>query len=225
MKSKTTNRFNYYGRWMGALAMIITLAVLSSCKDQKSSKSSFTGRPTCMKLTKAQLQDWVRDEYTKPGDPDYIQTLIFYTSDAGPGTDLQVNVRGLKTNDMEVPGSRLDLDSTNDNCTPNLPDYISIGSNSIPRSELGIFDATGKLEKNFSYLQLKPTVFTDPTTKTQYLIYDVTVVNSDGSTRPLAKGTLPCPPCPYCVPKCPVGCTPPCPEPADSTVDKTSEKL
>ena len=178
-----------------------------------------------MKLTKAQLQDWVRDEYTKPGDTDYIETMIFYTGYAGPVSDFQLNVRGLKTNNTEVTGSRLDLDSTNDKCTPNLPDYISIGSNSITRSDLGIFDATGKLEKNFSYLQLKPTVFTDPTTKTQYLIYEVTVVNSDGSTRPLAKGTLPCPPCPYCVPKCPVGCTPPCPEPADSTVDKTSEKL
>jgi len=221
----TTSSFCNRGMGMGAIAIIMAIAILSSCKDQKSSTASFTGRPTCMKLTKAQLQDWVRDEYTKPGDTDYIETMIFYTGYAGPGSDFQLNVRGLKTNDTEVTGSRLDLDSTNDNCTPNLPDYISIGSNSITRSELGIFDATGKLEKNFSYLQLKPNVYTDPATKTQYLIYDVTVVNSDGSTRPLAKGTLPCPPCPYCVPKCPVGCTPPCPEPVDSTVEKTIEKI
>lgn len=214
----------YPGIWVATLVFAL-LSVLSSCKDQKKFKADFTGRPTCMKLTKAQLQDWVSNDYTKPGDTDYIETMIFYTGFAGPGSEFQLNVRGLKTDDQEVPDSRLDLDSTNDNCTPNLPDYISIGSNSLKRSDLGIFDASGKIAKNFSYLQLKPNVFTDPSTKTQYLVYDVTVVNSDGSTRPLAKGTLPCPPCPYCVPKCPVGCTPPCPELKDSTVKKSTEKI
>ncbi len=221
----TTSSFCNRGIGMGAIAIIMTMAILLSCKDQKRSTASFTGRPTCMKLTKAQLQDWVRDEYTKPGDADYIETMIFYTSDLGPGSDLLVNVRGLKTNFEEVPDSRLDLDSTNDNCTPNLPKYLNYGSNSINRSELGIFDAAGKLQKNFAYLQLRPTVFTDPINKTQHLMYDITVVNSDGSTRPLAKGTLPCPPCPYCVPRCPDDCTPRCPDKTDSTLDKTAPKL
>lgn len=214
MKLKTTSSFRNYVLGAIALTCFILLTFLPSCKEQGKAKADFTGKPTCMKLTKAQLQDWVRDDYTKPGNTDYIETMIFYTGDAGPGSDFTLNVRGLKTDEKEVPGSRLDLDSTNDNCTVNLPYPYSIGSNSIKRSDLGIFDATGKLEKNFAYLQLKPNVYTDPATKTQYLIYDVTVVNEDGSTRPLAKGTLPCPPCPYCVPKCPVT------EPMDSTVKK-----
>lgn len=202
MKPKTTSSFRNYVLGAITISCFILLTFLPSCKEQEKAKADFTGRPTCMKLTKAQLQDWVRDEYTKPGNPDYIETLILYTGFPGPGSDFQLNVRGLKKDDTEVPGSRLDLDSTNDNCTPKLPAYYSIGSNSIARSELGIFDATGKLEKNFSYLQLRPNVFTDTATKTNFLIYDITVVNSDGSTRPLAKGTLPCPPCVYCRPPC-----------------------
>lgn len=219
MKPKSISSFGYRGMWI-AVVVFASLAILSSCKDQKKAKADFTGKPTCMKLTKAQLQDWVRDEYTKPGDTDYIETMIFYTGYAGPGSDFHLNVRGLKTDNKEVPESRLDLDSTNDNCIASLPDYISISSNSLNRSDLGIFDATGKLDKNFAYLQLKPNVFTDPASKSQYLIYDVTVVNSDGSTRPLAKGTLPCPPCPYCRPYCPPSCTSGCSTSIDSTLEK-----
>lgn len=225
MKPKTTSSFRNYVLGAIALTCFILLTFLPSCKEQAKTKVDFTGKPTCMKLTKAQLQDWVTNNFTKPGDVNYIKTLVIYTSYPGSGSVFAANARGLRTDEREVKNSRIDLDPIKNNCSPNLPEHFNVGiMNTLDKDQLAIFDASGNFVNGFDYLQFTPKIYVDAETKISTLFYDVVVVNTDGTTRPVGKGTLPCPPCPYCVPKCPDWCTPACVTPTDTTIEKNSGK-
>ena len=66
--------------WLPLIA-IFSMAVISSCKCKK--KPQY---PSCVQLTKAQIQKWVDKGYTDSTKADYMIALQIKTAYAFPGT-------------------------------------------------------------------------------------------------------------------------------------------
>ena len=157
----------------------------------------------CVILTKAQIQTWVDNGWTSPGNPNFITILQFTpTYDIQNGKDILVTAFALKdTNDI-IPnsGKHLDVDSA---CAYNLPAF-SMGRNYFDFDSLKITDTAGML-KDFNFIRLTPKA---DSSSNDVLYFNLQVIkktypgNADSViTQSLL---LPCPPCQYCrPPNCP----------------------
>lgn len=197
------------GTWqyLPIIIAVLSLVIISSCKGGKKSKN-----PTCVKLTKEQVQNWVKKGYTDTANIDYMPVLRFTTAYAGPGAEFRVFVIGQRKDYSLITESLTELKpvDTCDKKNIKLTDYIYSGTIPVDLRDLNILNPNGKVKDSLQYVSLFPYDWADPKTKINFLAYDFTVMMNGGVIiRPLTaeKGVgLPCPPCP----NCPVGG---CPKP------------
>ncbi len=199
--------------WMQLLPVaiaVVSLLTISSCKEKKEKKKALVTSPSCMMLTKTDINQWVTNGYTdtSAANKNRIIWLRFITSWKGAGTEFDVKVEGLrddKDRNSIVSGSETKLTSGS-SCIISLPAAIGLSSNSCKLSDLNILEPNGTLKSNFDYLLLTPEANpTDP----NYMSFKMTVFYTAGSTP--EGGTLPCPPCINCKYPCPDDCPLPCP--------------
>lgn len=181
------------------------LLTLLSCSSGKHSKI-----PTCVKLTRSQIEKWVKKGYTDPTNPNYMTSVEFTTADAGPGAVFRVFVIGVRGDGTRIPESLTELTPVDkDACVIKLSDFLLIGT--IPRrlSDLQILKKDGNIIDSLEYLKLVPVDYEDPTTKYQFLAYENYNIMTGGVIRNVLdtvgyKIVLPpCPPCPNCIAPCP----------------------
>jgi len=182
------------------LLIAISWLALLSCNPGKQSKV-----PTCVKLTKAQIQKWVTKKYTDPTNPNHMTSVQFTTAYAGPGAIFRVYVMGVRADGTPIPESLTELTPVDqDACNIKLPDFLLLGT--IPRklSELNILKSDGGVMDSLEYLKLVPVEYTDPSTKYQFMAYESYHIKTGGITLKVEGGVLPpCPPCPNCIAPCP----------------------
>lgn len=199
-----------------AIAAFSLLMITSCCRK----KSTF---PTCVKLTKAQIQKWVKEGYTDPANKNYMLSVRFKTAYASPGGVFRVFVTGLRKDGSLINESLTELTPV-DTCNKEhikLSDFIFTGTNPANLSDLGIVQSNGKIIDSLQFLQLAPFNYTDPVTKYDFLAYDIFTVKKGGviSNSLVPRVGLPCPPCPNCnASSCPPPCTS-CGSIADSTAN------
>lgn len=177
----------------------VFLLTFLSCKPGKQSRN-----PTCVKLTRAQIQKWVNKKYTDPTNPNHMTSLEFTTAYAGPGAIFSVYVMGVRNDGTRIPESLTELTPVDkDVCTVKLSDFLLVGT--IPRklSELNILKNDGTIIDSLEYLKLVPVDFKDPTTKLYFLAYDNYNIKKGGVTFKYTEVLPPCPPCPNCIAPCP----------------------
>jgi hypothetical protein len=202
-----TNQFSFIkSKWylLPFAFLLFSLMVASSCNPGSNSKN-----PTCVKLTKAQFQKWVKSGYTNSKNKDYISAVQFRTAYAFPGTIFKVYVIGQRADGTFVNESLTEL-KTIDTCKTagKLSEFIFLGTLPATIAELGVFNSDGNVIDSFEYLKMDPYNFNDPTSHYDYLAYNVSVVTKSAgrTTTAFAKAQigLPCPPCPNCNPSaCP----------------------
>ncbi len=199
--------------WLLPLAIAaFSLVIILSWSCGKKAKS-----PTCVKLTKAQIQKWVNKGYTDSTKPNYMASMQFKTAYAFPGSVFRVFVIGARKDGSLINESLTELTPV-DTCNKShikLSTYIFTGLNPADFYQLKILKSNGKIIDSLKYLQLEPFTFTDPTTHFDILAYNNSVVKEGGIIlKYTAKGdqVLPCPPCAYCKDPCPppTGCVAPC---------------
>jgi hypothetical protein len=174
----------------------------TSCKPVKKSNI-----PTCVKITKAQLQKWVDKGYTDRGNKDYIKIVRFKTAYAFPGTGFRVFVIGQRRDGSLINESLTELTpvDTCDKVHIKLSDFIFTGTNQSVWSDMKVLKSNGTLIDSLMYLKLTPFDYNDSATKLNFLAYDFYLVKTGGVIigpslkTPTTQGsTLPCPPCPNC---------------------------
>ena len=200
------------------------MLAFTSCGSGKESKN-----PTCVKLTKAQIQKWVKKGYTNPTNPDYMTSLRFTTAYADPGAVFKVFVMGVRTNGDSIPETLTELTPVDtDNCKIKLSTYIFSGVNPFDFSELHILKEDGTIIDNLEYLKLVPFDYYEPKSEFNFVAYTPYVIKKGGITSQLLDSAgsiinfLPCPPCLYCkVTSCPTICEGRCgPQKIDSATVK-----
>jgi hypothetical protein len=191
----------------------ISFILLYSCSDNKKKEPAAALGPSCVTLTSSQINDaWVTPGYTTPGNRNLIKWVRVYTTWNGmAGSDFRVTVTGIRADFTEIAGSSIPLTS-GAACAVSLPANISVGKNSFLLTSLDILEANGTLKSDFNFVKLAPQAWPD---NTNYMNYSVDVVSGGGT---VAKGgSLPCPPCIYCQPPCPI-------EPSDSLPPNDTSK-
>ncbi len=200
-KSKHASKANI---WLLPFAItLIFVSVISSCKSGK--KPAY---PTCVKLTKAQVQNWVKKGFTDSSSADYMMIVRFKTAYAFPGTGFRVYAIGQRKDGTFIDGSLTELTAV-DTCNKkhiNLSEYIFTGTNPIRLSDLNIVKKDGKINDSLRFLQMIPYTYTDPITHYSFLAFDINGTGENNTTIFYLKNPLPCPPCPNC-PK--YACPPP----------------
>jgi hypothetical protein len=184
----------------------------SSCKSGKKSKV-----PTCVKMTKAQLQKWVKNGYTERGNKNYAYLIRLKTTYAFPGTGFSVFVMGQRRDGSLIDESLTELTPV-DSCDKvhiKLSDFIFTGTNQSVWSDINVLNSNGTLIDSLEYLKLTPFDYKDSATKLNFMAYDFNVIKTGGvimvktATSPTIQSvSLPCPPCPNCKA---------CPPPMDCT--------
>jgi hypothetical protein len=194
--------------WLLPLAItVFSLLGISSCngKNDNTGKKDNLG-PSCMTLTKDQInKNWV-PTYTNPTNPEknIISILKFYsTYDQGSG-GFSVHVQAFNKSNSPL-GNSIDL-SSGVACGINLPPLVQGRSNDIELSALNILKPDGTLVDNFDKIILTPEI--DVISGFDFLQYDVAVIVGDSRTA--GPTLLPCPPCVNCKPPCPADCQPAC---------------
>jgi hypothetical protein len=166
--------------------------------EQNTSEINDFTLPTLI-MTRAQLQVWVDNGWTKPGTPGVITTILlqFYSSDVAKiSSDMQLVAYPRQANGIVyVDGQTiLAIDSTKE---PLLITGAAIfANNQIGIASLGILNEDGSLN-NFEYLQFTPERYPK---NPEYINYIVVVVRTEQRAEAGAEAetTWPCPP--YCNP-------------------------
>ncbi len=202
------NQFFYKCFRLSAIALLgclVMLAVSSCSKVEKKSND-----PTCVKLTKAQIENWVQKGYINPNDSSNIVRLR--TAYGFPGTVFKV-FAVIQKGDSVINESLTELTPV-DSCNKkhiHLANFITTGIVLVNISDWNIWKggkSQGKLIDSLQYIQFTPYNYVySPFT---ILNYDASAVNKDGTHTAdilLGKWPLPCPPCENCRPDaCPTTC-------------------
>lgn len=185
------------------LMTIICMIFIASCKDKHATN------PTCMKLTKNQIEHWVKKGFFKSGG-DSIAYIRLKTAYSGPGTIFKTYAVGLTMKGDVVPESLTEL-VPGEKCVVSLDDtYMVIGS-SIFKMPYNKLFAEGILKKGISELMFVP--FVDTTVRC-YDMMNYSISSQEGVfTIEAAEQPVLCPPCANCIPPYP----PKCKETKDST--------
>lgn len=218
-------------KYLLSLAILGMLSLLTfSCKDEVRNFNNIKpddSEPTCMTLTKDQIEDnWV-PTYTDPANPaeTKITVLRFYAYFNPETNGYSISVQALN-NAGKPLGKLIDL-NRGKGCDQNLPPLITSKNYDVELSSLQMLKDDGTLIDFFTKLIVTP-ASTD-IGGLNFLKLDMTVATEDGTT---SRGSgLPCPPCPNCKPPCPDWCVPVCPptDPVDSLtgqgpiIDTTSQ--
>lgn len=177
------------------LLFVLSSFIFVSCNEKKATS------PTCMKLTKEQINDWVKKGFTAGKDP--IVYLRLKTAYSGPGTVFRTFVTGLTITGSVVPESLTEL-KPGDKCEVSMDDtYMVIGSSifKVPYNKL--FEK-GELKKGINEITFVP--FIDDTT-TIFKMLNYTLRNQEGLfTLQASEQAVLCPPCANCIPPNPPGC-------------------
>lgn len=177
------------------LLFVLSSFIFISCKEKHA-----TG-PTCMKLTKNQINDWVKKGFTSGKDP--IVYLRLKTAYSGPGTVFRTFVTGLTMTGNVVPESLTEL-IPGDKCAVSLDDtYMVIGASifKVPYNKL--FEK-GELKNGITEITFIP--YTDDTT-TIFKMLNYTIRSQEGQfTIDASEQNVLCPPCANCIPPNPPGC-------------------
>jgi hypothetical protein len=214
-----------FNKSIGLLMILVaafSMVIISSCKDKISKV------PTCVKLTKAQIQKWVDKGYTDTTKPNYMSSLRFKTAYAFPGTPFGVFVIGVRKDGKVIEESLTKLTPV-DTCKKDhveLSDYIFTGMIPVDLVDLKILQGDGKkVTDSLENVVLQPYDWSDPNTHFNFLAYHFSIFKKGGvvikpevTTTMALKIGLPCPPCPNCPNPCPppAGCVSPCTAAVDS---------
>jgi hypothetical protein len=181
--------------------------MLPSCKNTNHSQF-----PTCVKLTKTQIKEWIKKGYTDPINPDFIKSVRFKTAYAFQGSVFRVFVIGLRKDGSIVDESLTELIPI-DTCNREhikLSPFIFTGTNPADLADLEIVKKNGQLIDSLEYLKLEPYNYTDTASRFDLLAYRVSTITERGYEIQNAKSGkvgLPCPPCPNCnQTSCPASC-------------------
>jgi hypothetical protein len=199
--------------WLMPLAIIVFFLLgISACngkKDKKNEKENLS--PSCMTLTRDQINKYWVPTYTNPSNPEknLISILKFYSAYNHESGSFTVNVQAFNKFNTSL-GDPIDL-SPGVACGVKLPSLVQGRSNDIDLSALNILKADGTLVDNFDQIILTPGFV--EINGFDFLKYDLAIVI--GGTSTPGPPPLPCPPCVNCKPACPEDCQPPC-SPDDS---------
>jgi|GEM_PF-3414922 len=202
--------------WLLPFAMaVITLMVFSTCKRKKGNSD-----PTCVKLTKKQIQKWVDKGYTNPKDTNYMASVEFHTAYANPGDVFRVFAIGRNAKGDLMSKTLTELTPV-DSCIKShihLKKYIFIGAVPATLDELEILDGIN-VKANLEYLRMLPYTEYEARSKFDMLAYTGFVHAKLTSKRLYRLALPPCPPCPNCKGPCPppTSCPPGC---VDDTIEQ-----
>ena len=180
--------------------------------------------PTCVKLTKAQIQKWVNKGYLNPQDSGIVRLKAAY---AWPGTFYKVYAGVQKADGSLIQESIIALTPV-DTCKDhvNLNEFVFSGTLQVSVADWNIWKTNGgkSLNDSLAYIQLDPYTYNYQTLP--LLAFQDYVVSKDGSriqVLHMAKtdGILPCPPCPNCKTPCPPPST--CLAPCDAMMTDTTD--
>jgi len=177
------------------LLIVFSLFVFVSCNKKQANS------PTCMKLTKKQINHWVKEGMTKGENS--IAYLRVKTAYGGPGTVFRTFVTGLTIKGEIVPESLTEL-VPGDDCIIGLDDtYMVIGSSIFKVPYDKIFEKD-ELKKGISEITFVP--YVDDTT-TIFKMLNYTTRSQEGlfTIEALEQDVL-CPPCKNCIPPYPKEC-------------------
>lgn len=154
----------------------------------------------CLILKKNKLKSWVKEGWTKPGDANFITTLLLKVKEEETNFDVTVQALKGKNGSLEViKGSKLEFDMSSEKCK--MDGEFLIGRHYIDFDSLHLTNSAGELE-DFDFIRLVPEMYLE---RESYLSFRLEVVKVDDSNKEkiiLLKVSLPCPPCPYCKPPC-----------------------
>ncbi len=166
------------------------MLTIASCKGKK---ENFAGMDvSCAVL----LQEKMKNAWETPGHLKSIDYLTFYSSYNRGSGKFDVGVQAFKKDNSKI-GSYVDL-TAGAGCNVSLPMGTAIGENNIELADLDILKDPSTL-KDFDYVKLTPKIC--PESDINFMCFDVEIVTG-GVGSPVERGTLPCPPCPYCKPPC-----------------------
>lgn len=189
--------------------------------------------PTCVKLTRAQLQKWADKGFIKYGQVNIIRLKVAY---AWPGSAYKVYaVVQTAENGSMINESLIELKPL-DSCLKDhkghikLDDYASSGTIPANLEDWDIWkkDGSKKINDSLDYIQLEP--YDYPYRELRLMALHDYKVKKGGIRTPVlhpminkVDGLLPCPPCPNCKQPCPPpsSCTAPCEIKIDSTIDRS----
>jgi hypothetical protein len=201
------NSFSRKAHWLFITAVAFSFMLgISSCKtttdedndenDPDIEMAESLIAPPPVRLTYGQInRAW------KSAQINDISYLTFYPTYNRLKGEYNVFFQAFKSNNNKIgKGKKLRKD---DNDPVTIPSTVILSDNIIDLAALQIVDATGKLKK-FKHLLLTYKVYSDTKTTSDYLQYEVQVINEDGSGG-ISDDALPCPPCQNCRP-IPAGC-------------------
>jgi hypothetical protein len=209
---------NNHLRKMKPLALLLIVSasclfIISSCKNKKTeTKKEMLACDITLAAADLQAQ-WVTPDYTKPGDPNEIDTVDIVVSYDPVSKQMQVTLKGMRKGNTEVKGSDIKLF---DGTSCSKPAYTSIPEhNYFKLADLGVLDGQGKLT-NFNYIRFVPQKYSRDGSVMNFALSVFTGGVSDPKDE-----SLPCPPCLNCNPPCPEDCTPACTKEDSALVFKT----
>lgn len=189
-----------------AIIILVTCFAMftgTSCKNKKdktveSWPTESTFKMNCVRLTKAQVQEWVDSGWTNPANANRIKVILFqfFTLNAsGANSNMQqLSYPGKSLSEIKPNGmDTLAIDTV---CAAKtISGSAVLGNNMIYLSTLKIIKADGTLT-DFDFVRFIPSTRFAP-----YLSYTVEIVRN-GVAEKLTddEGTNPCPPPQYCPP-------------------------
>jgi hypothetical protein len=178
--------------WFPSAFFIVALSlfILVSCKEKK-----YATNPTCMKLTKEQIQNWIKKGFTSGKDS--IVYLRIKTAYGGPGTVFRAFVEGLTGKGDLVPQSLTEL-KAGDKCEVGLDDTYMVISPCINKFSYEKFFEKMELKKAINEIIIVPETIVDTTTKLKFLNYRIKDQEGVFTLDTMDWKFLPCPPCPNC---------------------------
>ena len=174
------------------LIVVLALLTLTSCKDKHATK------PTSMKLTKKQIDNWIEKKLTSGKDS--IAYIRLKTAYAGPGTVFRTFVTGLRMNGEPIPESFTELQPGDSTIVLLYDNYMVIGSSIFDFPYDKLFEK-GSLKKGINEITFFP--FVDTSTRYSMLNYHP---KGPKDALIMKETDVLCPPCANCRPPNPPGC-------------------
>lgn len=177
------------------LFAIFALFTLLSC-NEKNAK-----HPTCVKLTKKQIDNWEKKGFTSGKNP--IVYLWVKTAYAGAGTTFRTFVTGMTADGKMVPESFIELQA-GDKCEVSFDDTYMVSGASYFKFPYNKLFENGSLKKGIKEIILVP----ESKQENGFWWLNYTMSSQEGVfslEKDESTGIL-CPPCPNCIPPNPPKC-------------------